>query len=938
MARSVHSPSTKKTEKKGKAESQDKTLTKESAAGSNSGQVQLYAAEAGEGRPLRQVALNFDYEKRVYRVATCGSAVDLSRLEHTLAITKERIPYFQYRRCSVEDLALSKQRRIGQLRRAGSRRQAELEVLFSALRERQLDLLVLPAEDLLTGLDPDLELAAVLPRKDARDVLVLRQEQDFAHLRPGARIAVSSRRQEVQLFALRQGVVAQRVEQPLLATLQAVHNQEVEGAIVKASDLLYTDLESYRSKLQFRPFRIDTLTPAPGAGFTVLLARRKDEELLKLFHKQMNHKISAQLLEVEQLAGQQLGFASIGVDPPAAAYAQAVGDGIELYAMHTGSEQGRPQRVVQVVAKLDEACQAETIRAAIQRLLGRVAFVGAGPGHPDLVSYRAVKLLKQADVVLYDPETLPCLLAYANGQARRYPVVSSSQKNKAEVWGQETDSISTGVELVERLIQEARAGHQVIRLVQGDPFFYDEAAEELQSLEAAGLPFEVVPGVPAGLAAASYAGLPLGSLESQGEVHILDAAAPLREISPETCYRRWAELPGVLVIIDAAEHLGDLVAGLMTAGKAGRSQVTLIQAASTTRQSILRCTLAEVVRLAQQQQITAPATLVLGATREGAERLHWWPGCGLLAGQSVALLGVRSHLSREGEGAGRASGTGLAESRQAQPWSDARVLSRRGEGDPEDALTDLLQMQGATVYSLELLAVSSQQSQEIHLDDILSRYLGREREGGRRQEKGQAWLVFYQPQAVDAMVLSIKRQGLDLRRLSRCHLAAANQEVMERLRSWGLNADFGGGGRSLEQFCEQLTARLRKEDQVLALRGPLVEPILPVLLQLAGIAYEEVLAYELYSLEQNQQILLQQLSDLDALIFKDAASVWAFVEAAASAGYRASELRRMGLTCYAMTDSCYEACLQSELPMVGRPGAWSAQAVVRQLGQQAAKN
>jgi len=229
---------------------------------------------------------------------------------------------------------------------------------------------------------------------------------------------------------------------------------------------------------------------------------------------------------------------------------------------------------------------------------GKVYLVGAGPGDPELLTLKAVKALKQADVVLCDDLVGDEILAYARANARIVPV------------GKRGGCKSTPQEFIERLmIAEARQGRIVARLKGGDPFILGRGGEECEALRAAGVAFEVVNGITAGVAAPTTLGIPLthrhacrGAIFVTG--HERDGAS--------TDWRALARTGLPLVIYMGVTNCDSICAELIAGGLAPSTPAVAIQNATRTDQSAVATTLASLPRDLSDAGIGSPAILVVG--------------------------------------------------------------------------------------------------------------------------------------------------------------------------------------------------------------------------------------------------------------------------------------------------------------------------------------
>lgn len=251
--------------------------------------------------------------------------------------------------------------------------------------------------------------------------------------------------------------------------------------------------------------------------------------------------------------------------------------------------------------------------AGAEASAGEAWIVGAGPGDPGLLTLRAQQLIGRADVVLHDRLVSSAVLDFARKEAELIPVGKAAGRQLA---GQ--DAIN---DLLVRLV---RAGKRVCRLKGGDPFVFGRGGEEARALAAAGLPYEIVPGVTAALGCAAYSGIPLTQRGMSGAVTFatarLDGGA-----RPE-----WAALvrPGhTLVLYMTAAAAAETAAELVRHGAAAETPAAIVEHGTTSRQRVISGTLADIGRKAQAAGVAAPALMIAGETAALAGELAWFaPG------------------------------------------------------------------------------------------------------------------------------------------------------------------------------------------------------------------------------------------------------------------------------------------------------------------------
>jgi uroporphyrin-III C-methyltransferase len=239
---------------------------------------------------------------------------------------------------------------------------------------------------------------------------------------------------------------------------------------------------------------------------------------------------------------------------------------------------------------------------------GIVYLVGAGPGDPRLLTLRGAEVLQRADVVVHDRLAPAALLDLAPRGAER--VDAGKARGCAAI---SQDGINR------LLVDRARRGLSVVRLKGGDPFVFGRGGEEASALARAAVPFEVVPGVSAAVAAPAYAGVPLthrGLAASFAVVSATLAGGPAD-------LARVATAVDTLVVLMVAERLGDVCAGLIAAGRPPDEPAAVIASAATAGQRSLTGTLADLAGA----QVEPPATLVAGRVAALAGTLAWFvPG------------------------------------------------------------------------------------------------------------------------------------------------------------------------------------------------------------------------------------------------------------------------------------------------------------------------
>ncbi len=244
--------------------------------------------------------------------------------------------------------------------------------------------------------------------------------------------------------------------------------------------------------------------------------------------------------------------------------------------------------------------------------LGTVALVGAGPGSPDLITVRGLRLLRRADVVAYDALIHPGLLAEIRPDAERvfvgkrgYCVGSTLQETINDV-----------------LVNRAQQGLAVVRLKGGDPCVFGRGGEEAEHLAEHGIPFEIVPGVTTAVGACAAANIPLTHRDAGQAVALVTG-----HFDPDSqeCTLDWAGLARMsnVVVYMGLRHLGKIVAKLIDAGMSADTPAAVIERATLPEMRVIDGELATLAALADEAGVQAPAVIVVGeAVRVRARRME----------------------------------------------------------------------------------------------------------------------------------------------------------------------------------------------------------------------------------------------------------------------------------------------------------------------------
>ncbi|HZZ96851.1 MAG TPA: uroporphyrinogen-III synthase [Jatrophihabitantaceae bacterium] len=341
-----------------------------------------------------------------------------------------------------------------------------------------------------------------------------------------------------------------------------------------------------------------------------------------------------------------------------------------------------------------------------RKVLGRITFVGAGPGDPGLLAAHASEAIRHADLVVADTAVPAAILALAGGQVRA-----------AE---------ATPAETAKLLGAEARNGLSVVRLVAGDPFADEAAVKEALAVARTSVPFAVVPGVPTGIGAASYAGVPYGPVRTEAELTSLHT----------TDFEALAAAPGTLVLTVPAGDVAELGQQLVAHGLKPDTAVAISCAATTTGQQTVGGTLGDIELTAVG--MTGTVVVTIGKAAAQRDKLSWW--------ESRPLYGWKVLVPRTKEQAG--------------------VMSERLRGF------------GAVPIEVPTIAVEPPRTPTQMERAIKGLVTGR-----------FEWIVFTSTNAVRAVREKFEEFGLDARAFAGVKIACVGEATADAVRAFGINPE-----------------------------------------------------------------------------------------------------------------------------------------------------
>ena len=355
-----------------------------------------------------------------------------------------------------------------------------------------------------------------------------------------------------------------------------------------------------------------------------------------------------------------------------------------------------------------------------------VYLVGAGPGDPGLITIRGKQLLERAEVIIYDYLASRKLLKYVPRDAE---FIYAGKKGGSK-------HTHTQAEINQMLIDRALSGRMVVRLKGGDPFIFGRGGEEIEELVAAGIPFEVVPGVTSATAAATYAGIPITHRQYTATVAFVTGHEDPTKKESNVAWDKISTGVGTIVVYMGIKNLASITEKVIKYGRDPKTPVAVVRWASTSEQQTVVGTLENIAEVVIKNNIKPPSLVIIGEVVNLRDTINWY--------EKRVLFSKRVVVTRTREQASE--------------------------------LVNLLENYGAECIEYPTISLAPVDSYEI-LDRALT------------EIDTYQWVLFTSINAVDYFFKRLFELGMDVRDLKGPKVAAVGRVTAEALASRGIRAD-----------------------------------------------------------------------------------------------------------------------------------------------------
>lgn len=502
--------------------------------------------------------------------------------------------------------------------------------LEEALLQEKIDLAVHSAKDMPMEFPKGLAIGAVLEREDVRDVLVTTTGVKASELAPGSVVGTSSLRRELQIKEINPLVRIAMLRGNVQTRLRKLKEGQYDAILLAAAGLKRLDLLSEEG-LHLEYLDPETFLPAAGQGILAVEAKEgRFAEVLEAIHCPE----AALLLEAERSFLTAIGGSC---NAPAAGLCRLEEGRLSMKVLY--APDGTRMRKAEAKTELGQADLAaardlgRSLAGKVQQ--GKVWLLGAGPGDMGLLTQKALRCIREADVLVYDNLASASILNEARRDAELIYAGKRADNHHLRQW--ETNAL---------LVEKALEGKKVARVKGGDPFIFGRGGEEAQELLKAGVEFEIIPGVSSSYAAPAYAGIPVTHRDYASSFHVITGHESAEKEGLSLDYKTLAQEEGTLVFLMGLRNLPSIASQLIANGKDPKTPAAVVQQGTTARQRCVTGELETIAETAKKAGIQTPAITVVGDVVSLQSRLSWF-GRGELSGMRVLLTGTPSMCEKQ---------------------------------------------------------------------------------------------------------------------------------------------------------------------------------------------------------------------------------------------------------------------------------------------------
>jgi uroporphyrinogen III methyltransferase / synthase len=448
---------------------------------------------------------------------------------------------------------------------------------------------------------------------------------------------------------------------------------------------------------------------------------------------------------------------------------------------------------------------------------GIVYLVGAGPGDPGLLTVKGLQAIQQADVILYDRLVNLSLLKYARAETERIDVGKLPDRHPL-----------TQAEINRLLVEKAQAGKRVIRLKGGDPYVFGRGGEEAEYCVAAGVPFEVVPGITSAIAVPAYAGIPVTHRDFNASFSIITGHERPEKTTSSLRWDRLATATETLIFLMGVSNLSFIIAQLLQHGRPPETPIALVRWGTRIEQETLVGTLANMVQKVKAADFRPPAIGIVGEVVKLREKLAWF---------------------------------------EKRPLFGKRILVTRARSQ-SSLLCEKIAALGGEAIQFPVIRLTRPKRQAL-LDQALS------------QLAKYDWVIFTSVNGVKYFFQRLVECKQDIRQLVKARLAAIGPKTGEALLEKGLQVEVLPEVYQAEALVESLRPWVEAGQEILLPRADIAREVLGRELIQMGCRVTEVDAYdtEMEAEGVDEVVALLQQGRIQVITFTSSSTVRNFMAA-----------------------------------------------------------